>query len=322
MIYYRSDWPEVGLPTALVKSRQLCPSDHFDIGHDWVQEARVSGLTMRWIGEQNKFESNLYGLSIWDLHLELEDVDDKLLTDRFDNTLLQEIINDGASKLADASPWGAAYVSSKLVKNEPLYNALLHVGFEEVECRSIYLSKVRNIITRPASFENGIRATSLSAVAPEKLFFYHEKILNLCREAFTKLFGRHFTDGVLLERLPGIAYILAAMELNFKTVPPENFLVAVNDDTDQLCGFSAVGRKPGLGIGVYTQLLSAVANMHRGQGVYNSLTRLMSQTLPQDVSLLNVTHIGNQAMQRAYLDSGRDHLADTVVLRRVFNADR
>ena len=109
------------------------------------------------------------------------------------------------------------------------------------------------------------------------------------------------------------------MKLNFEHVMPSHFLVAVDIRFDRVCGFSAVGRKPGLNEELYTQLLSAVRKTYRGRGIYRGLTGLLSQTLPHDVPLLNVTHTDNRAMQRAYQDSGRVHLADTVVLRRVYN---
>jgi len=322
MIYYRSDWPEVGLSTALNKWSLLGLTDRFNNDHDWVHDARRHGATLRWIADQNEFESGLYGLPIWDLYLEVEDIDGSVLTGRLDSTILQEVLGDGVRQLLDVPPWGGdAYVSSKLVKDEPLYDALIQVGFEEVEHRCIYICKIRDLSIKPStSSTDNIWITSLSAIDPKHLSSYREQILNMCHEAFTKGHSRHYTDMVLLEQLPGIAYILAAMELNFRHVLPENFLVAVDVDSDQLCGFSVIGKKPGLLTNVYTQLLSAVGKMYRGQGVYGSLTNLLSQTLPQDASLLNITQIGNRAMQRAYHDSGRVHLADTVVLRRVFYA--
>jgi hypothetical protein len=65
-----------------------------------------------------------------------------------------------------------------------------------------------------------------------------------------------------------------------------------------------------------------VRKVYRGRGIYRGLTHLLSQALPQDAMLLNVTHADNAAIQRAYQDSGRVYLADTVVLRRVFQAKR
>jgi ribosomal protein S18 acetylase RimI-like enzyme len=85
-----------------------------------------------------------------------------------------------------------------------------------------------------------------------------------------------------------------------------------------LCGFSILAERPGLEQEQYTQLLSAVRKDYRGKGVYAGLTRLLTEILPNEAQLLNVTHVDNYAMQRAYQDTGRQHYADTLVLRRVF----
>ena len=45
----------------------------------------------------------------------------------------------------------------------------------------------------------------------------------------------------------------------------------------------------------------------------------VASTLPL-ASLSNVTHTDNHKIQRAYAASGRMHLADTVVLRRVLQS--
>jgi hypothetical protein len=70
----------------------------------------------------------------------------------------------------------------------------------------------------------------------------------------------------------------------------------------------------------YTQLLSAVRNVHRGKGVYAGLTKLLAEILPNESQLLNVTHAENHAMQRAYQNTGRLHYADTLVLRRILGS--
>jgi ribosomal protein S18 acetylase RimI-like enzyme len=318
-MYYRSDWPEVGLPAALGQSRSVDLTVRLDDGQGWVQETEVSGATFRWVVTPSKFESNLYGFPVWNLHLEVDDADDNVLAPRLDSAILQESVNDGARQLSDASPWGAAYVCSKLIRDEPLYSALRRVGFEEVEHRRLYTCRVGDIVPGQLQFSEGsIRFTSLAEIAPEQSPSYREQILDICREAFEgKGHSRHFTDPILLERLPGMAYILAVMELNFEQVPLNRFLVAMDTDSDEACGFSVLGKKPGLEEDVYTQLLSAVRKAYRGQGIYRGLTSLLAQKLPQDAKLLNVTHVGNRAIQRAYQGSGRVHLADTVVLRRV-----
>ena len=145
-------------------------------------------------------------------------------------------------------------------------------------------------------------------------------MLDICREAFgRKGFSRHFTDPFLLERRPGLDYILAAMQLNFDRLPPAGFLVALHGDADRVAGFSVFGEKPGLTGATHTQLLSAVRADYRGRGVYGGLTRLLWQSLPRDATLLNVTHADNREMQSAYHKSGRVRLADTVILRRIFD---
>ena len=57
-----------------------------------------------------------------------------------------------------------------------------------------------------------------------------------------------------------------------------------------------------------------------GQEIYRNLTNFFSQTLPPETSPSNVTHIDNHKIQRAHAASGRMHLADTVVLRRVLQS--
>ena len=321
-MYYRSDWPEVGLPTALNEQGPVDLTDHLDNDHDWVQETRAFGAAFRWVADQGEFESNLYGFPVWNLHLEVNDANNHTLTARLNGATFREYVNEMVRQLLDAPPWSAAYATSKVVENGPLHEALLQVGFDKVESRRLYACQVRDITSMPPpSLVGNIRLASLATVAPEKLSSYRKQILDICREAFEKGHSRHFTDPVLLERLPGTAYILAAMELNFEHVVPSHFLVAVDIGSDQVCGFSAVGRKPGLKEDIFTQLLSAVRRAYRGRGIYRGLTHLLSQTLPQEATLLNVTHVGNRAIQRAYQGSGRVHLADTVVLRRVFRAD-
>ena len=109
------------------------------------------------------------------------------------------------------------------------------------------------------------------------------------------------------------------MALNFENVTPEHFLLAFDTGASQVRGFSAVGKKPGLEGNTYTQLISAVSRDHHCQGIYLGLTALLAEIFAQDVRLLNVTHATNRDMGKAYKDSGRIHLADTVILRRVFS---
>lgn len=320
-MYYRSDWPEVGLPTALNKPRSSASfNTNLDDGR-WVKETRTSNAISRWVAKQSQFESNLYGFPVWSLYWEIDDADSNLLTVRLDAPPLLELVDEAVCQLTDVLPWGIAYVFAKLVKDEPLCAAMCQVGFEEVEHRCIYRCQVRDIVSRAVLLaQDGIQFTSLAATAPEQLRAYRQQILDICREAFeVKGHSRHFTDPILLKQRPGVAYILDVMALNFEHVMPDRFLVAVDTGSDQVCGFSVVGKKPGLGEDVYTQLLSAVRQTHRGRGIYRGLTSLMARIMPQDATLLNVTHTDNRAIQRAYQGSGRTHLADTVVLRRVYD---
>lgn len=107
------------------------------------------------------------------------------------------------------------------------------------------------------------------------------------------------------------------MELNFERLDAESFLLAVERGSARVCGFSVVGKKAGLSSNMYTQLLSAVRKEYQGRDIYLGLTRRLVQRLPQDAVLLNATHAGNIAMQLVYQRSGRIHLADTIVVRRV-----
>ena len=102
-------------------------------------------------------------------------------------------------------------------------------------------------------------------------------------------------------------------------LPPAGFLVALDGSPERVAGFSIFGEKPGLAGATHTQLLSAVRADYRGRGVYGGLTRLLWQSLPRDATLLNVTHAENRGMQNAYHKSGRLRLADTVIVRRIFD---
>jgi hypothetical protein len=286
----------------------------------WAQETRFAGAVFRWIATYSEFESQLYGLPMWNLRIEVDDPTGNLLAAGLDTPTLRQFVSERAGQLLDPPPWGAAYVSVKVVRDEPLYGALRQLGYGKVEHRRVYACKVRDIVCgASACAKNRIRFTSLTAVGPDRVSERREQILDICREAFEgKGHSRHFLDPVLLERSPGIAYILAVMTLNFERVTPDHFLVANDVSADRVCGFSVVGSKPGLEGDVYAQLLSAVRAAYRGQGIYRGLSHLLSQTLPRDATLLNVTHVNNLAMQRAYQDSGRVYVADVVVLRRVY----
>jgi hypothetical protein len=318
-VHYRSDWPEVGLPTALNEQSAVSFTAPVDDHRVWVQETHVSGAVFRWVAAQSEFETKLYRFPIWSLHVEVDDADGNLLTARLDSPKLRKLVNEGAHQLSDVSPWGTAYVSAKIVRDEPLCDALRQLDYVEVEHRRVYICKVRDIVSEaPVFAHNNICFTSLAAVDPGRIPTYRQQILDICQETFgDRGHSRHFTDPVLLERLPGVSYILAAMALNFECVMPSCFLVAIDVRSDQVCGFSVVSKKPGLKGDMYSQLLSAVRQAYRGLGIYRGLSHLLPRTLSQDATLLNVTHVDNHAMQRAYQDTGRVHLADVVVLRRV-----
>ena len=96
--------------------------------------------------------------------------------------------------------------------------------------------------------------------------------------------------------------------------------MALDADSGRLGGFSILSERPGLGQPQYTQLLSAVRKAYRGKGVYAGLTQLLTEILPNEAQLLNVTHAENHAMRRAYQKTGRLHYADTLVLRRIFGS--
>ena len=108
------------------------------------------------------------------------------------------------------------------------------------------------------------------------------------------------------------------MENIFADLEPGQFLVAVSGNSRELCAFSVVGHKPGLEGDVYTQLLSAVSPPWRGKGIYGGFADLLVRDFPGDSDLLNVTHTQNRSIRKAYSGSGRRHIADTVITRRVF----
>jgi hypothetical protein len=93
--------------------------------------------------------------------------------------------------------------------------------------------------------------------------------------------------------------------------------VAIEQRSGFICGFSVLGRKPGLGATTHTQLLSAARPSFQGRDIYLRITRVLAESLPADATLLNVTHASNMPMQMAYQRSGRKHLADTTAMRLV-----
>jgi hypothetical protein len=318
-VHYQSDWPEIGLSAAFGEGE--LPPFQPPSGDDapWVREMRFAGLTVRWIASRNSFESQLYGFPIWEFRVEAGD-DGAVVSQAALLALLQDHLCAEIDRLPSAVPWDPAYACSKVAAGEPLHRALARSGFREIEHRRLYRTPVRDLGERGgAAGTPAFRFTTLEAVAPADRGTCREQVLDICREAFgPRGFSRHFTDPFLLARRSGLEYILAVMQLNFERLPPADFLVAVDEAADRIAGFSVVGRKHGVSGASHTQFLSAVANAYRGRGIYQGLTRLLRRTLPSDATLLNVTHVENRPMQRAYLQSGRLHLADTVLMRRVF----
>ncbi len=324
MSYHRSDWPEMGYHEPLGQKAPLLSGGQALEHGTWTRQRDHLGGRLRWTAHQNELESNLYGLSVWYLVLEADDPQGNLLSAALENPVLDELSEEELEKMLTTRPSGEAYVAAKVVPGQPAYKALLRSGFEEVEKRRLYTCRVGDLrLKETIRGREEIEYTSLSGVPRSRISSCREEILRLCRRSFSESgHSRHFTDPFLLERRPGVEYILALMNLNFTGVPPEQFLIAIDTRVSRVCGFSAVGKKPGLEGDTYTQLLSAVSEEHRGQGLYQGLTGLLTEILAHEFRLLNVTHATNHTMQKAYRDSGRIHSADTVILRRVFSGTR
>lgn len=310
---YRSDWPEIGLSSAMSEGTQAQAGNL----PDWMDESRVGETVVRWVAFKDRFESKLYGFPIWNLRLEVENLEDDILDARA--IWPQRAICEAIERFVTTPPWGAAYVFSRIIKTEPLYEPFLKCGFLEVEQRRLYRTRVEEIKARePLSLDESIQFLSLAEAPPAQCSSFREQMFDVCADAFgDRGYSRHFSDPFLLERLAGRAYILAAMELNFERLDAGSFLLAVDRDSARVCGFSVVGKKAGLSFNMYTQLLSAVRKEYQGRDIYLGLTRLLVQKLPEEAMLLNATHTGNIAIQVACQRSGRIHLADTIVMRRV-----
>jgi len=239
---------------------------------------------------------------------------------RFEKGSLRDAVENIIHRLTDAALRDSGYVAAKLVKGEPLYGILRQHEFEIVEQRRIFKCRIGDLQGPDDNHHKGdILFKALSQLPDTKRMAYREQILSCCRRCFSDNgFTRHYKDPFLRAIRPGIDYILAAMVLNFKQIAPDHFLLALTDDLSRLSGFTVIGEKAGPDDSIYSQLLSAVDREYRAIGIYRGLTRLMQKKLPDASELLNVTHIENRKIQRAYLDSGRKHLADTYILRRVF----
>jgi len=314
--HYQSDWAEAGSPHPL--------NNHAagDRSGQCVYEKKVSGADFRWNMRENKFESEFYGFRLLELQLEVDDPGRVFLNDQMDNQgLHRETYNETAEVIRNHVR-GESYLYSRLVRHEPLSSALARLDFREVELRRIFGCRFGDLKGfRSESFSDFvIRYCTLADFPSKQVPELREQILEVCGEAFSSGHTRHYNDPLLSGIKSGTEYILAVMELNFKHVDPRHFLVAVDEDKTRICGFTVLGKKPGVEGSVYTQLLSAVSGLYRGQGIYRGLTELAARTFPPGAGLLNVTHVRNRKIQRAYQESGRRHVADTVVLRRFFPA--
>jgi GNAT superfamily N-acetyltransferase len=310
-MYYRSDWPELGLSGPLSDGNVRVAS------RAW-QDAGSS--KWRWVSEPDDFESQLYGIPIWNLHLEILDSGDGWLARGLNSTRLSCSLQEILRQFLERAPWSHAYVATKVVQGESLCQVLSDAGFEQVEHRCLYKSEVSKLRFSQDNFNKSVQYKSLAAIAANQRDRFREQILEICKEGFQMGYSRHFADDFLLQRVPGLKYILDVMKLNFERVPLHFILLALDADSNRLCGFSILSERSVLGKPQYTQLLSAVRKAYRGKGVYAGLTHLLGEILPNETQLLNVTHAENHAMQRAYQNSGRLHYADTLVLRRIFSS--
>jgi GNAT superfamily N-acetyltransferase len=310
-MYYRSDWPELGLSGPLSDG-----NPHVD-SRAWLG---AGNSKWRWVSKPDDFESQLYGIPIWNLYLEILDSGDGLLARGLNSTRLSRSLQKILQQFLLRAPWSHAYVATKVVQEEPLCQVLTDAGFEQVEHRCLYKSNVSKLHISQDRLNNSIQYQSLAAITRNQRDGIREQILEICTEGFQRGYSRHFADYFLLQRAPGLTYILDVMKLNFERAPLHLILLALDTDLNRLCGFSILSERLELGEPHYTQLLSAVRKAYRGKGVYAGLTNLLTETLPNETQLLNVTHAENHAMRRAYQNTGRLHYADTLVLRRIFDS--
>jgi hypothetical protein len=317
-MYYRSDWPEVGLAGPLQENSPRSTSHQQEAAPDWSHESHAAGIGLRWSASQDRFESNLYNIPVWHLRLEVEPIDGAALADPAGSGLSAALAAD-LERVLESRVWSPAYVCSTVLKAEPLYQALADSGFTEIEERCVYRTPMQEFAARPwPTVDDSVAIRSLADFPEDRHAAIREQILDVSFDAFSSAgHSRHFTDPFLYERRPGLAYITAAMVLNFERLGPSAFLVAIEKKSGLVCGFSVVGKKPGLSASMYTQLLSAARPTFQGRDIYLRVTRRLAEMLPADATLLNVTHASNMPMQMAYQRSGRKHLADTTAMRMV-----
>jgi hypothetical protein len=317
-MYYRSDWIEAGAgePLAPAKIDVFMPSN--TTGEPIAIQDIVDGTPVEWIAQQDIFESSLYGMCVANLRLEAEAVTPRDIEAVLASPSLRGKIAVAADALSKRLPGNERYLVWRPIAGSRLHAALVEAGYEAVESRRLYGCSVADLKTEaPANLPSPIRVTTLGSLSEGRRERARREIVSICRDAFRdRGESRHFRDPVLSGRLPGTDYIVAVMQLNFSRVDPGHILLAVDTEHDRVCGFTVVGKRPGLERATYSQLLSAVSDPYRGREIYAALTELVCRTMPADARMLNVIHTANLAIQRAYSRSGRRHLEDTVVLRR------
>jgi len=314
-MFYRSDWAEAGFSSPLQAGDGKGPSGQL------LRKLRLSGAVFKWLIQESEFETGFYGFPVKELVLEIRGIGSEQGAKVSWSSEWRKLILRGTCCVMEDSSLKAGYVFSKVLREEPLHDALVRCEFKEVEQRKLYGCRFRDLRQSgdwKSSFEelDFLALEKLNALDPGEA---REQVLGLCRSSFKNGYTRHFADSALREKKPGLDYILALMELNFRIVPPENILVAFDRERKSICGFSIIGRKPRIEGASYSQLLSAVSPDYRGRGVYRKLSFLAGEIFPPDALLLNVTHSDNLKIQRAYRGSGRMHIADTCILRRVFS---
>jgi len=313
---YRSDWPEAGWQTPAVAGMLAGPEDHAARTLSFT----VNGKPAQWVAVYNAFESELYGMQVWELRLEAE-CDLSTVNGRQAGQALYDL-SGSLDAFIEGHRCEADYWAAKAVAKEPWTALFLEAGFEPVEHRVLYRTRVRDLTM---SGEKGnatdIPIASLSEYPGSDQNRRRDQILALCEAEFAGGgYSRHFGDPVLTRIRPGVEYIVAIMRLNYRRLPSNRFCIAVDRQSDAVCGFTVLGEKSQGMEKTYTQLLSVVHKDFRGLGVYERLSIAALQSLPPEAMILNVTHKENRSIQRAYARHGRRRVADVQLFRRAFVA--
>jgi hypothetical protein len=147
-MYYRSDWPELGLSGPL--SNGNSPVD--------TQAWQGAGSSKwRWLSKLDDFESQLYGIPIWNLHLEILDSGEGWLARGLNSTRLSHSLPEMLQQFLERAPWAHAYVATKVVQDEPLCQVLTDAGFEQVEHRCLYKINVSKLQISEDSLNNSVQ---------------------------------------------------------------------------------------------------------------------------------------------------------------------